>query len=81
MGDFSQTARTAEVRRLIQSVIDDRNRRSPPGHYMKRFAIVDHPFTIGDELTETMRLRRERVRQKYRVAIDALHGVDEPGEV
>ncbi|MBN2359007.1 MAG: AMP-binding protein [Deltaproteobacteria bacterium] len=76
----SQLVHAPEVRRLIQSVIDDRNRKHPPGLGIKRFAIVDHPFTIGDELTETMRLRRERVRQKYRVTIDALHGVDDPGD-
>lgn len=78
--DFPEISHAPEVRRLIQSVVDDRNRKYPPGQGIKRFAIVDRPFTIGDELTETMRLRRERVRQKYRVTIDVLHGVDDPGD-
>ena len=80
LGDLPEVSHAPEVRRLIQSVVDDRNRKYPPGQGIKRFAIVDHPFTIGDELTETMRLRRERVRQKYRVTLDVLHGVDDPGD-
>ena len=44
---FASLARSPEVRRLIQGVVDDRNRRLPRDQGIKRFAIVDHPFKIA----------------------------------
>ncbi|MFH1809617.1 MAG: AMP-binding protein [Pseudomonadota bacterium] len=78
---LADLSRAPEVRRLIQGVIDDRNRRYKAGQGVRRFAIVENPFAIGDELTATMRLRRHHVRAKYRVTLDALHGADDVGEM
>lgn len=78
--DFANLARSPEVRRLMDEVVADRNRRFRAGRGIKRYAIADHPFSIGDELTATMRVRRRYVQQKYRVTLDAIHGRDDLGD-
>ena len=71
--NFASLARSPEVRRLIQSVIDDRNRRFVDEKKVQRFVVMEHSFAIGDELTANMRLRRQWVVEKYRTILQTLH--------
>jgi long-chain acyl-CoA synthetase len=41
---------------------------------VKRFAVLEEPFTVGnDELTITLKLRRAAVQEHHKSEIDALY--------
>ncbi|MCX7800605.1 MAG: AMP-binding protein [Fimbriimonadales bacterium] len=66
----SEAARTlikAEVARVNQGLADFEK--------VKRHTILDHPFTIeGGELTPTMKVKRNVVRERYASLIDWMYG-------
>lgn len=78
--DFASLARSPELRKLVQSIIDDRNRRYPVERQIQRFAVLDRSFRIGTELTAGMRVMRTRVRAEYRSILQALHASRKQGE-
>ena len=57
---------TPEVRQLIQSEIDAVNAHLPSFETVKRFIIIDDPFTTtSDGLTHSMKIKREVIFAQY----------------
>ena len=60
---------------LIQQEIDAVNEGLPHWEQVKKFQLLEHPFSIeGGELTPTLKVKRRIVHQKYRVEIEAMYG-------
>ena len=57
----------------VQNVVNHVNEDLPPWEQVKKFHLILQPFTIGDELTPTLKVRRKRVFAKYQEDIDQLY--------
>jgi len=63
-----------EVRRLFQGEVDRVNEGLDPHEQIKRFILVPRQFTIErEELTPTLKVRRDTVQRKYAREIEALY--------
>ena len=62
-----------EVRALIKKEIDKFNKTVAPFEMVKKFAILDSPFSIeSGELTPTLKVKRKVVRERYAGVIEGL---------
>lgn len=63
-----------EVRRLLQAEVDRVNEGLDPHEQIKRFVLVPRRFTIdGEDLTPTLKVRRDTVQRKYAREIETLY--------
>lgn len=63
-----------EQRRLAQRAVDTANDAMAEQESIRRFRIVDRPFSEDDdELTPTLKLRRERITEHFADDIEALY--------
>ncbi len=59
---------------LIQQEVDAVNAALPHWEQIKKFRLLEHPFSIeGGELTPTLKVKRRVVHQKYRGEIEAMY--------
>jgi long-chain acyl-CoA synthetase len=71
---LAELATDADVRQLIQGVVDDVNRDRSRFEQIKRFAILPRDFSAEeDEITPTLKLRRRVVLEHFADEIDALY--------
>jgi long-chain acyl-CoA synthetase len=69
----SQLSTNDCARKLIKKEIDVRNRTLAPFEYVKRFAVLDEPFTIeSGELTPTLKVKRKVVKERFADQIRSL---------
>ncbi len=62
------------VTRAVQTLVDEVNSHTAQVARVKRFTVLDTPFSIeGGELTPTLKLKRAVVAEKYRAQIDAMY--------
>jgi len=55
-----------EIRSLFQKVIDEYNRNAWETEQIKKFSILDHPWSVQTgELTPTMKLKRNNLLERY----------------
>jgi long-chain acyl-CoA synthetase len=72
--DVPTLSRHADVRALIQGVLDAVNERYARAAQIKRFALLDHDFTIAAGLlTPTLKVKRAVVNERYARDLDALY--------
>lgn len=67
-----------EIKKIIEKEINTLVNRSPnfkPFEKIKNFKIIPKEFKIGEELTQTLKVKRHYVQQKYRHFIDELYGI------
>ena len=62
----------------IQQAVDDANLAVSAAEAVKRFRILAHPFTVGDELTPTQKVRRNHVLAKLADEVAALYTPSAP---
>jgi long-chain acyl-CoA synthetase len=68
-----------EVRQLVQNAVDEVNATLARPAQIKRFALLPHDFAQETgELTATMKVKRDVVREKHAALIDSLYGDPEP---
>jgi long-chain acyl-CoA synthetase len=73
--------RSPEVLALLRSRIDSALTDLSSGEQIRKFLVLPRPFTVaGDELTVSLKLRRNVVLKKYGPQIDALYREGLPGE-
>jgi long-chain acyl-CoA synthetase len=79
--DASLTEHPA-VRAMLQSHITAALKNVAGCEQVRRFVVLAHPFTVAaDELTVSLKLRRNYVVNKYRPQLDALYQLPEPAEL
>ncbi|MDD2437429.1 MAG: long-chain fatty acid--CoA ligase [Massilibacteroides sp.] len=63
-----------EIHRMIESRIEEHQRDLASYERIKRFTLLPQPFTMeGRELTDTLKLRRNVIQEKYAAQIDAMY--------
>jgi long-chain acyl-CoA synthetase len=78
--DPAELARSAEVRELLQGVVDGVNQRYARATQIKRFAVLDRDLSaVHGELTPTLKVKRPAVHTNHAALFDRLY--DEPGPV
>lgn len=66
----------------IEMVMERVNRRVSSTEAIRRFLVLDRDFQIEtEEITPTMKLKRDVVTKRYREAIEELYSADKPTEV
>jgi long-chain acyl-CoA synthetase len=74
--DSSEAKRGREdpgVTRMVDEAIAQVNRGVSHPEQIKKWAILDADFVVGDELTPTMKVKRKRIAEKYRTEIEKLY--------
>jgi long-chain acyl-CoA synthetase len=72
--NYASLCRAAEIQRLIQSEIEAVNVNFARVETIKRFFLIERQLTPEDEeLTPTMKLKRNYVNKRYAVEIDAMY--------
>jgi long-chain acyl-CoA synthetase len=72
--NYASLTRAPEVQQLIQSVIDQVNQQFARVEQIKKFFLLDTQLSAEDEeLTPTMKLKRQLVQKKYAERIDAMY--------
>ncbi|MCA1996239.1 MAG: long-chain fatty acid--CoA ligase [Armatimonadetes bacterium] len=70
-----ELAESEAARTLIKAEVAKVNQELADYEKVKRHTILDHPFTIeGGELTPTMKVKRNVVRERYASLIDWMYG-------
>lgn len=62
-----------EVIRLLETHIEENQKNLASYEKIKRFMLLSEPFTLGCELTDTLKLRRPIILQKYAEAIEKMY--------
>lgn len=63
-----------EINRMIASRIEEYQRNLASYERIKRFTLLPHPFTMENkEITDTLKLRRGVIKEKYADLIDAMY--------
>ncbi len=63
-----------DILRMIESRIEEHQRDLASYERIKRFTLLPQPFTMeGRELTDTLKLRRNVINEKYTAEIDAMY--------
>jgi long-chain acyl-CoA synthetase len=72
--DFKSLCATADVQELIKSEIERINLSLAQAETLKKFRLIDKQLTVeDDELTASMKLKRNVVNEKYADLIDQMY--------
>ena len=63
-----------DIIKLIKSHVEEHQKDMASYEKVKRFTLLPKPFEIGAELTDTLKLRRAVVLQKYADIINGMYG-------
>ncbi len=74
--DLERLTRHPAVRDELQTHVDAVNARLSQVEQIKKFAILGHDFTLDNELTPTMKVKRKVVHEKYADQIEAMYRRD-----
>ena len=70
----AQLAESAQLRTVLEGRVEQVNRRLAPYESIKKFVIAREDFTeASNELTPTLKVKRQVVTEKYQSEIDALY--------
>jgi long-chain acyl-CoA synthetase len=72
--DFSALARSDEMRALVESVVERANKRVSSTEAVRKFVILDSDLSPErDEITPTLKIKREVVTARYRDLLESLY--------
>jgi long-chain acyl-CoA synthetase len=63
----------AAATRLVDEAVAQVNQGLSHPEQIKKWAILDGDFIVGDELTPTMKVKRKRIAEKYAALIESLY--------
>ena len=63
---------------LVERAVAEVNRGLSHPEQIKKFKIIDSEFTVGDELTPSMKVKRKRITEKYAAEIEGLYADKKP---
>ncbi len=71
-----------KVREIIQKEVDKANEHLSPWERVKKFVLLEEPLSIADEeLTPTMKVKRNVVNEKYNEEIESMYEDEEEAKV
>lgn len=74
---FAELTRSEPINALVQKLVEKVNARVSSTEAIRNFAILDHDLTIeADEITPTLKIKRNVVTEKYREIIESLYASD-----
>jgi len=77
-GDLPTLSRDQTVHDEIDRHVHDVNQRLSKVEQVKKWTLLDRDFTVGDELTPTLKVKRKTVAEKYAAVIDQLYQKERP---
>jgi long-chain acyl-CoA synthetase len=69
-----------DVRAAVERHVEAVNATLANVERVRRWTILDHDFTVGDELTPTMKVKRKVVAEKYAAEIEANYPATAPSQ-
>ena len=73
VGSRKELVRNKEILRLIERHIEENQKNLASYEKIKRFTLLSEPFTMGAELTDTLKLRRSVILKKYADPIEKMY--------
>ncbi len=73
VGSREDLVNNKDIIRFIETRIEENQKNLAPFEKIKRFALLTDPFMLGCELTDTLKLRRSVILQKYAEIIDKMY--------
>jgi long-chain acyl-CoA synthetase len=75
--DFAELTTSPQIRLVVQQLIDRVNSRVSSTESIRKFVILEKDFEIeADEVTPTMKLKRENVTARLQSVLDALYATN-----
>ncbi|HEY0547802.1 MAG TPA: long-chain fatty acid--CoA ligase [Pyrinomonadaceae bacterium] len=72
--DFAELTRRPEIIELVQEIVSGVNRRVSSSEAVKKFVILDHDLQVeADEVTPTMKVKRNIVSERYGNLLQSLY--------
>lgn len=68
-----ELVKNKDIIRFIEARVDEHQKNLASYEKIKRFTLLPEPFMMGCELTDTLKLRRPVVLQKYATEIEAMY--------
>ena len=68
-----ELVKTKDIIRFIEARVEEHQKNLASYEKIKRFTLLPEPFMMGCELTDTLKLRRPVVLQKYATEIEAMY--------
>lgn len=68
-----ELVKNKDIIRFIEARVEEHQKNSASYEKIKRFTLLPEPFMMGCELTDTLKLRRPVVLQKYATEIEAMY--------
>jgi len=78
IADLTDLRHDPDLRAAVQQAVDEANLAVSATEAIKRFRILASPFTVGDELTPTQKVRRRHVLTKLADEVEALYAAATP---
>ncbi|HVS41917.1 MAG TPA: long-chain fatty acid--CoA ligase, partial [Candidatus Dormibacteraeota bacterium] len=78
--DPTEVAAYPDVRAEVERHVEAVNATLANVERVRRWTILDHDFTVGDELTPTMKVKRKVVGEKYAAEIEANYPATAPSQ-
>ena len=73
--DRSELCRREEIIAFLTAEIDGATSDLAPYEKIKKIAVLDRDFEIeADEITPTLKIKRNIIERKYKAVIDSLYG-------
>jgi len=72
-GGYEAVCRSDAARQSVQATIDEANKQLARYESVKRFAILEKDFEVGDELTPTLKVKRKYCNEKYKQLLDSFY--------
>lgn len=73
VGSRKELVGNKEILRLIETHIEENQKNLASYEKIKRFTLLSEPFTMGAELTDTLKLRRSVILKKYADPIEKMY--------
>ena len=71
--DYVKVTQSDAARQRVQAVFDQVNGQLAKYESIKRFAILEKDFEIGDELTPSLKVKRKVANEKYKAKLDGMY--------
>jgi len=72
-GDYKQLTQAPELLSEIGNVVKDVNNGLASYESLKKFKVLDHDFSVGDQLTPSLKVKRKICNERYKDIFDSFY--------